>query len=102
MTERDVWLKIAEMFDSAEPTWEGKGYYHRIVGICQATRKLADRRIISHQMANRLNDRLGFYFNPNGKDADYDFFWPEDRRRTSRTARATACCFLAAIVEEGV
>ena len=41
--------------------------------------------------------RLGDYFNPNGKDPIRDHFWPNNRHRTSRTLRATACCFLAAM-----
>lgn len=104
MTEKEVWLKIAEMFDSVEPTWKGPGYYRRVIGICQATIRLADPGIglmsISYQMAERLNARLGEYFRPNGKDPACDFFWPENCHRASRTLRATACCFLAAMCND--
>ena len=98
MTESEVWLKLAEMFDSAKPTWKFSGMVEPVAGICDALLVILwDEESISLAQKHAMTDRLGEYFNPNGKDVRCDFFWPNNRRRTSRTLRATACCFLAAM-----
>ena len=100
MTEREAWLELAKMFASGEPTWRWGCWGGYVIGICQGfTVQLDDGRITSWQ-AEQMMSRLDEYFNPNGKDPTFDFFWPDNIRRTSRTLRATACCFLAAMAEE--
>ena len=99
MTEKEAWLELAEMFDSAEPTWKFGGL--EVAGICDALLHLwVTQSKISGEEKEGMIDRLGKYFNPNGKDPSFDFFWPNDRLRTSRTLRATACCFLAAMCND--
>ncbi len=101
MTEKETWLRIAEMFDSAEPTWMWCAMLEPVAGICDALGQLAwQQREISRDERQEMIERLGEYFNPNGYDPACDFFWPNDRRRTSRTLRATACCFLAAMCDD--
>ena len=94
MTEKEAWLEIAEMFDSQEPTW-----CPGVMGICWATVTLQHRGMIGYATKHEMINRLGEYFNPNGKDPTRDFFWPQDTRGVNRTLRATACCFLAAMCD---
>ena len=100
MTEKEAWLRIAEMFESGGPTWKWYATSPTIVGICQATAKLRSDFLIDWWMKDAMNARLAEHFNPNGKDPVFEFFWPENLRRTSRDLRATACCFLAAMCDD--
>ena len=101
MTEKEAWLELAEMFDSAKPTWYCGGVGGPVSGICDALLQLAaDQSKISWDMKLKMTRRLGEYFNPNGKDVSFEFFWPKNRLRTSRTLRATACGFLAAMCDD--
>ncbi len=100
MTEKEAWLEVAEMFDSARPTWHFRGVVGPINGICDALLHLANEQSrISCDVERVMIVRLGEYFNPNGKNVWFEFFWPDNHRRTSRTLRATACCFLAAMCD---
>ena len=100
MTEKEAWLEIAEMFDSQGPTWQYYGMAEPVAGICDALLQLcSQRRKISLDGRRTMINRLGKYFNPNGKNPSFDFFWPNNRLRINRTLRATACCFLAAMCD---
>ena len=98
MTEKEAWLEIAEMFESAEPVWEYSLY--PTVGICDAGKRLCYQQCVIHADLNRkMMTRLGKYFNPNGKDVQWEYFWADDTQRPTRDLRATACCFLAAMCD---
>ncbi len=96
MTESEAWLKIAEMFESPGPTWR---YFNQpITGICDSLKRLwVEESVISHTTEREMFHRLAKHFNPNGRNPAFEFFWDHNRRRSTRTLRATACCFLAAM-----
>ncbi len=101
MTEKEAWLEVAEMFDSAGPTWGWRRMTDPVAGICDALSQLSDQQSkISFAKKRRMIRRLGESFNPNGYDPWCDFFWPNNYLRINRTLRATACCFLAAMCDD--
>ena len=94
MTEKAAWLELAEMFDSVEPLPIFRGVYCDFppVGICDA---ILCQGLPSRQ-GRRMRQRLTS-FQPHEWAI---WYWPENITRTSRTLRATACCFLAAMCDD--
>ena len=98
MTEKEAWLKLAEMFDSNMPMPPIDENCYRIIGLCQGTAYLSLRRTITWGMEDQMDRHMFSHFQD---DDNYGtFLWPENRRRTSRTPRATACGFLAAMCDD--
>jgi len=100
MTEKEAWLELAEMFDSAEPTWNYFASTKSVTGICDALLVSYQKNEISSEEKRKMIERLGEYFNPNGRNINWDFFWPNNCLRASRILRATACGFLAAMCDD--
>ena len=94
MTEKAAWLELAEMFDSVEPLPIFRGEYcaFPVVGICDAIL----RQGLPLRQCSRMRQRLTS-FQPKEWAI---WYWPENITRTSRTLRATACCFLAAMCDD--
>ena len=97
MTEKEAWLRLAEIFgaDGELPTH----FDWPLIGICSQTKTLVHRRSITRYMQRRMIRRLDKYFNPNGFNPESQFFWLPNTNRPTRTLRATACCFLAAMCD---
>ena len=84
MTESEEWLEIAAGFDN--------GMRPLTIGICAALAGGATSWKVFVKMRERL--RL---FAPHQNAI---WYWPQDTERSSRTLRATACCFLATMADD--
>lgn len=81
MTESEMWLEIAREYD---------GTGNCSIGLCAAITNLPDGHKVSmRKRLLRLSPHRGA-----------TWYWSMHRDRSSRTLRATACGFLAAMAEE--
>ena len=100
MTEKEAWLEVAAMFEADAPTWKPPDIWEPVAGICAALLDLHNHQSkISLVRKREMIGRLGKYFNPDARDVDCEFFWPDNDLRPTRDIRATACCFLAAMCD---
>ena len=99
MTEKKAWLKIAEMFDSDGPLPEMRLSPFPFIGLCHGTVVLRRRGDISYTREDHM-DRVMFAHFRYDNNPNHPFVWPKDASRVSRTLRATACCFLAAMCDD--
>lgn len=97
MTEERAWLKLAEIFDSSKPL---PSYdFVPFIGLCHGTAYLRRRRDINRVQEIHMDNYMFYHFLDNYQP-NHPFVWPEDRSRVSRTLRATACGFLAAMCDD--
>ena len=89
MTEKEAWLELANGIEThKEP-------YHTHTGLCYRISAQLDGRISKVQqtvMQRRLK-----IFEPS--PGAVWWWWPRENTPETRTLRATACCFLAAMAE---